>query len=223
MAAQLEHRHLRGVAGAGRGLLEQERHARARRAPARRVVARGQLEHPLVVVGPQVVHVEQIGHRSQSSRPVGAAVGAAGAGRHDPVQDGEGGVDLLVAHQQGRRHPDRVGTHRVDQQPRLERRRRDLLGRGRLELGGQQQPGPPDRHHAGQPGQPGPQARPGALGPPAHVLGLHHGQAWPAPRPWPAAARRTSSRGRRARRPRPPRPGPSRRRPASRCRAPWPW
>jgi hypothetical protein len=62
MAAQLEYRHLRGVPSAGRGLLEQESDAEPGEHRAE-VVARRQLEHPLVVVGPQVVHVEEVRHR----------------------------------------------------------------------------------------------------------------------------------------------------------------
>ncbi len=54
--------HLGGVAGAGRRLLEQEGDAEPGEHPPD-IVARRQLEHPLVVVGPQVVHVEEVRHR----------------------------------------------------------------------------------------------------------------------------------------------------------------
>ena len=61
VAAQAHHRHLRRAAGAGRRLLEEQRHALAAQHLAQRV-AGGQLEDPLEAVGPEVLHVEEAGH-----------------------------------------------------------------------------------------------------------------------------------------------------------------
>ena len=176
--AQVDHGHLGGVAGPGRRLLEEERHALAGQragAPAPRARARAAAPRR-----------RGRGRRCRRGwawlRSSPASVGPRAGDRlgQGLAEDPHGGVDLVVAHEQGRRHADGVGPHRVDQQAPFERPGRGLLRRpGHRQLRRQQQAGAAHRDDARQTAQPGGQARARRAGPAADVLGLHHGERRP--------------------------------------------
>ena len=130
-------------------------------------------------VGREVVDIEEIGH-GVSLRFGAARVGVGQDPGHDLGQDGQGGIDLVVGDQQGWGHPDRIGSHGVDQEAAARARRPTTsLAEGWPSCAARRSPAPRTETTPGRPARPGRQPRPGPSGPAAHVLGLHHGQGGP--------------------------------------------
>ena len=153
MPAQVDHRHLAGVPGPRRGLLEEQCHALAGQVAGRRV---GSSAAQQALPGPRVyvVHVEQVGHGPPPSCRAGRlppdpalALGRDRLASTSPRMP-QSCVDLLVAHEQWRRHPNGVGSHRVDQEAALEAQAAASRATG-AQLGRQQEARTAHRHHPG--------------------------------------------------------------------------
>ena len=187
--AQVDHGHLARVARARRGLLEEQRHAVAGQHRGAGVASAPAPAGASQSSGVEVVDVEQVGHGRSTPPPwprFPAGPGPRPARQH-LAEDAERRADLVVAHQQRRRHPDGVGAHRVHQQPALQCAGRSLLGH---RLAPVAPPAAARRRAPTPPRAARPARRPGAprpVGPGRTRPRPPSRPASPAPRPAPAA------------------------------------
>ena len=112
-----------------------------------------------------------------------------GRRREHSREDRDRGVDLVVAHQERRRQPQRTRRHRVDDEARVEAPLRDVFGVDAVrQFHREQQAEAAHRHHAGLRLERGGQSGAGPFGTRGHLLALHdieHGECGAAASGWP--------------------------------------
>ena len=150
VAAELHDRHLRGVAGAQRRLLEDQGHAPAVEAAARAGLL-GQVD--------QVERARRArGRRSPGGGGSRALRSCGGVGVEDGGQDRDRFVDLVVGDEERRREPQGGRRDGVDDEPGVEAAAATTAGVEAVELGAEQQAEAPHVGDRGQ-GEPGPSVR----------------------------------------------------------------